>query len=286
LLFVVSTTLIVRSGTGGTGGTVFSLPALLIVVGLATVVLYLLFHSVRMLAGVDPEAGYIAAHLGRDRDQQRLLARWLLRARWARNIGGLAGLIFWLIGTSAQGDVLVFGLGGVALGAMAAELHHMRPSPGPRTARLEPRSVGDYLMEQDRRRMIGAAIAAGVLAASAMALGERTAAIVGALALLVLLAARTLQMRVATRGRPATADHLRRADDFARELAIGRGLARPATFFALALVARGCFILGDATNGALVLVGVVIWIYALGLWWNNRRLGLDFVLERREPVLA
>ena len=134
--------------------------------------------------------------------------------------------------------------------------------------------------------MIGAAVAGGVLALAAGVFGERTASIVGVLAVLVLLATRALQMRVATRGRPATADHLRRADDFARELAIGRGLARPATFFALALVARGCFILSDATAGASLLVGVVIWIYALGLWWNNRRLGLDFVLERKEPVLA
>lgn len=35
------------------------------------------------------------------------------------------------------------------------------------------------------------------------------------------------------------------------------------------------------------LFGIVAQCYAIGLWWRNRRLGLDHLLhEQREPVLA
>jgi hypothetical protein len=82
-------------------------------------------------------------------------------------------------------------------------------------------------------------------------------------------------------------DKLTRADDLARELAIGRGLARPATFFALALVARGCFSLEPAIGDLARLLGGAAWVYAVYLWWHNRRLGLDFLLtETRDPVLS
>jgi hypothetical protein len=103
----------------------------------------------------------------------------------------------------------------------------------------------------------------------------------------VLGGARLAQERVATRPRPAVSDKLTRADDLARELAIGRGLARPATFFALALVARGFFSLTPAIGGFAELLGGAAWLYALYLWWHNRRLGLDFLLtETRDPVLS
>jgi hypothetical protein len=103
----------------------------------------------------------------------------------------------------------------------------------------------------------------------------------------VLGAARVAQQRVATRPRPAVSDKLRRADDLARELAIGRGLARPATFFALALVARGCISLTPAIGGLGRVLGGAAWLYALYLWWHNRRLGLDFLLtEPRDTVLV
>ncbi|TPW11138.1 MAG: hypothetical protein FD127_3392 [Acidimicrobiaceae bacterium] len=35
------------------------------------------------------------------------------------------------------------------------------------------------------------------------------------------------------------------------------------------------------------LLGATAWLYALYLWWHNRRLGLDFLLtERRQSVLT
>ena len=273
--------LVARTGSDAGFGTTAILVVLLLLA------LLVAFRVARLLAGVDPEAVDIAGRFGGDADQQRLLARWLQRARWGRNVGGLAGLTFWLFGTSTQGDVLVYGVGGVALGAIAAELHHVTPTGGPRTARLEPRSIDEYLMTADRRRMIVAALGALVVATLGVVIGGSMApTLLGLAALAVLALTRAVQQQVATRARPAIADRLRRADDFARELAIGRGLARPATYFALALIARGCFILNDATQGAGGLVGIGVWIYAAVLWWNNRRLGLDFVLRSPQPVLA
>jgi hypothetical protein len=31
---------------------------------------------------------------------------------------------------------------------------------------------------------------------------------------------------------------------------------------------------------------VATWLYALYLWWSNRRLGLDHLLDRPDPALA
>jgi hypothetical protein len=74
---------------------------------------------------------------------------------------------------------------------------------------------------------------------------------------------------------------------FVGGFAIGRGLARPFTFFALALVARSCFALEPSIDGLAPLLGVAAWLYAFVLWWQNRRLGLDFLLDgRRGPVIA
>ena len=82
-------------------------------------------------------------------------------------------------------------------------------------------------------------------------------------------------------------DSLTRADDLVRELAIGRGLGRPFTFFAVALVARACFGLEATIGDAARALGVMAWIAAFVLWWQNRRLGLDFMIGgQRGPVIA
>ena len=193
----------------------------------------------------------------------------------------------WVLGTSLQGDLLLCGVGGIALGAMLAELHVVRPQRGPRTATLDVRALGAYLTDKDRNRMLAVGAAALVLVAAAVAAdGIGTVVWPGVAALLVLGAAHLVQRRVASRPRPAIAASLRHADDLARELAIGRGLAQPATYFALALVARGAFLLRPELGDVTVLVGVAAWVCALVMWWSNRRLGLDFLLEQRRPALA
>jgi hypothetical protein len=285
LLVAFPVMLVVRSTDGGSSAiTPMAWVALTLLAILAVVVI---FEAGRMFAGVDPDVPALASRLARDHDQQRLLGRWMRRARRARNIGGICGMVVWLLGTQLHGDVLLCGVGGIALGAMFAELHTVRPQRGPRTATLDVRALDAYLMDQDRNRMLAAAGGAVALTAVAIGLdGFGPSALCGLGALAVLGGAHLVQRRVASRPRPAITASLRHADDLARELAIGRGLARPATYFAIALFARGCFELDPETAGLGVVIGVAAWIYALFLWWSNRRLGLDFLLDQPELVPA
>lgn len=257
-------------------------------VALLTVVVFVGLSLVLQLAGVDGEAPAIAQQLAADPQQQRLLQRWLERARWVRFVGGLAGLLVWSLGTMTEGDILMFGTGGIAIGAVLAEMHHIRRASGPRTARVQARQVSDYLLERDARWMIGVGAVAVVAAATGVWSTDTRAATWWGLASCAALGlSRLAQQRVATRARPAVSENLTRADDLARELAIGRGLARPATVFALALVARSCFALEPTIGGTAGVLGVAAWITAFVLWWQNRRLGLDYLTSgQRDPVLA
>lgn len=286
-LIAIATPVLLVARTDDTGRTT-GVASIVLLTILAALVLFVIVNYALQFAGFDGEASEIAEHLAVDPDQQRLLARWLGRARWARFVGGSSGCLVWVLGTQMNGDLLLMGAGGIAVGAMLAELHHIRPRVGPRTARLDVRSVGDYMMRQDAGRMIGTAVAGGAVASAGLIADDGRAALwwglgaVGALGV-----ARLVQTRVASRPRPAVSHKLTRADDLARELAIGRGLARPATFFALALVARGCYSLMPAIGQVGRLLGATAWLYALYLWWHNRRLGLDFLLtERRQSVLT
>lgn len=237
------------------------------------------------IAGVDPQASEIAGRLAVDPDQQRLLTRWLERARWARFLGGLCGLLAWFLGTQAHGNLFAWGFGGIAAGALAAELHHFRRAPGPRTARLEVRSVRNYLWPFAAWHMVGAAAGGGVIATVGLVVDDRVAVACGAGAVAAIGIGHLAQRRVAHRPRPAIPDTLRAADDLARELAIDRNIAWPCTYFALSLAAAGA-LHGDQPT-AIAILGIVAQFYAIGLWWRNRRLGLDFLLHAtREPVLA
>ena len=281
---VVALSVLVVARTGDEQPSIGSYVIIGIVTALAVVIVANLGFR---LAGVDIEAADIAARLAAQPDQQRLLTRWLERARWSRFIGGLSGLLVWLLGTRSDGNVLVWGTAGIAAGALAAELHHLRPATGPRTARLEVRSVRTYLWPYDQRRMIAVAAAGGLVAVGGLTSAEmHTASWWGLGAAVALGVAHLAQRRVASRSRPALPDSLRQADDLARELAIGRGLAWPFTYFAIALVGKGCLVLGEQYS-LIGFIGIGLHCYAIGLWWRNRRLGLDFLLrEQRAPVLA
>ena len=237
----------------------------------------------RRLAGPDSEADAIAEALADDPDQQRLLARWLSRARWARFVGGVSGIVIWWLGTQGKADVFLLGTGGIAIGAMLAELHNIRPRQGPRTARLDVRSISDYLTRRDAQRMVGCGLAASAVAIAG-AIAHEAALWWGLTAVVALISARLAQRRVAKRPRPAVPTKLLRADDLARELAIGPGIARPATYFALGLVARGCYSLQPAIGEAGRVIAIAAWIYAIYLWWNNRGLVVD--LQRHDPLIT
>ena len=274
---------LVARSTSGDGASALSVAGAVLVVLLVLA----LVQVVRMLAGVDPDVPELAERLVGGPEEQRLVARWLSRARWARDVGGFTGLVIWVLGTQMNGDVLLWGVGGIAVGAMAAELHHVKPGSDRRTASLDVRSISDYLRDGDRRRMIGVGAVGGLLAATGFALdGVGPAAVAGLAAMAVLGAAWAVQWRIATRPRPAISERLRKADDLARGLAIGRGLARPASFFALAFIARGSWLLVPSIGDVGGVIAVVTWLYAFSLWWTNRRLGLDYLLREAHAVSA
>jgi hypothetical protein len=280
---MVAGTMIVRvgSGSGLVASSIVPMAAVLVAGTLA------LIGVTRALAGYDDEADEIADRLIDGSTQRQLLTRWLERARWARYVGGFAGILAWLLGTQTQGDVLVFGSLGICCGAVLAEAHHFRRPSGPRRARLEVRDVHDYLDVVDARRMtFVAAVALATIAAGGLVDDGSATVWWGSGALTTLSIIHLAQRRVASRSRPAVPDELRLADDLARRLAIGRGLAVPATYAALALVARGLIELGPEIAIAPFL-GIVAWCYGVALWWRNRRLGLDFLIrEVRQVAVA
>ena len=282
---VVVAIVVVVMARGGDGSSSPGAGAYLVAALLAAVAFVVVLNLVFQLAGVDPQAPEIAERLAAGDDQQRLLTRWLERARWARFVGGTAGIAVWVLGTRMDGNLYVWGFGGIAVGALAAEVHHLRRPNGQRTARLDVRSVRNYLWPFAAWHLVGSAGAGALLAVLGLAFGERAAMGYGIGAAFTVGVAHLAQRRVASRPRPALPDSLRSADDLARELAIDRNLAWPATYTALSLVAAGSGSLSEHAV-AVALVGVLLQFYAIGLWWRNRRLGLDFVLdERRLPVL-
>lgn len=250
-------------------------------VGLGVVLVVVLVVKIAVtLAGVDPDARLIADQLACKAEQRRLLGRWLERTRWARNVGGYVGITWWVVGTSFQGDVLLYGVAGITLGSMAAQLHHIRRSVGPRTASLDRRVLSDYLPVESRRRMSGIAATALIMIIAALVVSEARSAIWwGAAALTVLGLAYLVQRRVATRPRPALNSQLQQADDLARQLAIGRGLAHPASYCALAMIANGARSFEPAIGGVAIAISAAVWLYALGSWIENRRLGLDLLIN-------
>lgn len=251
-------------------------------------VVYVLLSLLVQFAGVDADAPVLAQLLAAHPDQRRLLTRWLERARWARFVGGFCGVLTWLLATNAQGGLLLYGTAGIFLGAVAAELHHVRRPSGPRTARLEVRTVREYLLERDERWMIGVAAVAAVCGlAGVWRTDTRAATWWAAAALGVLAVTRVMQQRVASRARPAVSPELTRADDLARELAIGRGLARPATYLGLAILSKSAERLEPMIGGVAVALAFGFWVTALVRWWQNRRLGLDFLMQvPHAPVVS
>lgn len=263
-----------------------SLGNLLALIALGAIAVVAALSLVLQIAGVDAQAAEIADRLTADTDQRRLLTRWLERARWARFLGGFSGLVAWMFGTRADGNMFAWGFGGIAVGALAAEMHHLRRPTGPRTARLEVRRVSNYLWPFAAWHMVGTA-AAGLVVATAAVVVDEPAAMRPALAATGVIAAGHLaQRRVASRPRPALADTLRSADDLTRELAIERNIAWPCTYFAMSLIGSAAMSMSDDVV-LIAFLGIALHFYAIGLWWRNRRLGLDHLLhEQREPVLA
>lgn len=260
--------------------------ATVVLVLLLLIALFLVVNVLIRLAGIDDDADRIAARLADEPVQQRLLARWLSRARWARFIGGFSGVLVWVLGTNVRGDVLLLGTVGIGLGALAAESHHVRARRGPRTVSLEVRSLSQYLPRADALAMtLVAGLAALVSLAGALHGPSRRAVIWGGAALAFVAAVRWAQLRVVRRPRPAVPEGLVWADDLARHLAVVRGLARPAVYVGLVLSSQALYGLEPLLgSGAARLLAAIARLVAFALWVRNRRLGLDGVL--RQPAGA
>ncbi len=282
---VALTTLLATStSAAGNGGS--NIVGLLILAGLVGLVTYALAS---LLLFEDREATALASRLAAEPDSLALIDRWLQRTRFARNLGGLAGLVLW-VSTWTNGvngaTMIAFGMGGVLVGAIVSELHRTRPMTGARTASLAPRALSSYLVVRDQRRAAVLVVVWIALGGVAIGNGAQTGILaLAALAIATLGAVRALQWRVATRPRPALPDRLLRADDLVRELAVTRSLAQPSNIFALALLVPAFKMLGtaDPTSGADFLQAIA---FVLAVWWwaKNKRLGLDWLLDR--PALA
>jgi hypothetical protein len=245
------------------------------VVGAVVVVAALLLGVaaiVQMLSGDPAAARHDAATFTGDPDQRDLLARWLTRARWARAVGGCSGVVWWILSSNGSGDILLCAFGGIAIGAMIAELHHVRRRPGPTSASLDVRSLDDYLDTDARSSMRMAAMIAAAAAVVGVIGGHASTVAWAASGLVVLGAVVAVQHRVAVRPRPGVADRFRRADDLVRWLAVSRGLAQPGTVLTLALAAHALWILQD--DGIGELSAIAIWLVALVNWWRSRGLHL------------
>lgn len=287
VLFVVpvSVSSVDESGSGPTVARV------LVTTAAALLGAFALFVLGRNLAGHDPDARLIAARMSGDEPSRLLLTRWLQRVRWRRWLGGFLGVLLGLLlsANGAGSHVLLLGFGGIMLGSLSAELHHLRPAggQGPRAAELGRRRLADYTVRIEQQTM--AAVAAGALGVLVLDLvngrmagegkGQSHGAWLWSVAVLVVLAVVVaMQWRIVTRRRPALPAELRRADDLARRLAVSRGVTRPGLVLALGLLA-------EALDGmGMDVFAVLAWLTAVGLWLFSRRLGLDWLLD--EPPVA
>jgi hypothetical protein len=164
-----------------------------------------------------------------------LLTRWRDRAARWRTAAALP-VVLATIGVSgavrhelrigvgdhpAWSDPLLMGLLSVFLGAILAELHHLRPRrTGVRAAHLAPRELVEHLPPHARIRSALLAVLALVASLLAVTVGGQRVPLLGLLALLVAGLVPIVQRGIVGRGRPAVAATLLAADDAVRRLAV------------------------------------------------------------------
>lgn len=165
----------------------------------------------------------------------RLLERWRDRAARWRTVLALPVVVTVLVTSvavrssidlgigahPAWSDPLLFGLLSVFLGAIGAELHHLRPRDADRrAAELVPRDLADHLPRGSRRRLAWLVIAAVVASVLAVVVGAVVVPWYGLVALAIAVAVSVVQRGIVLRGRPALGPGLRAADDAVRRLAV------------------------------------------------------------------
>ncbi len=249
---------------------------------LALTIAYLAFHTILLCSGADPNAEVIARRLTTGHLEQELVTRWLQRSRWSRNVGGitgfLAGLLL-LISENPIGMAVTGGIAGIAVGSLLAESHLLstdeRSADQRRVVDLRPRRPSDYWQPKRQLLLILVGLAAASVA-TAEIIGDDTIEVSSrwsTAAAATVAAAMIFQWRIANRRRPALPESLRSADDLIRHLAITRGVADPALMCSLVFLAK-------ATHPGHATVSALLWLAALRVFWTNRRLGLDWLMDQ------
>jgi hypothetical protein len=217
-----------------------------------------------------------------------LLTRWRDRAARWRTAAALP-VVLATIGASvairqqvnvgigdhpAWSDPLLMGLLSVFVGAILAELHHLRPRrAGVRAAHLAPREVGDHLPPRARIRSVALAVSALVASTLAVTVGGQRVPLLGLLALLVAGLVPVVQRGIVGRGRPAVAASLLAADDAVRRLAVrsvdeaGAGVVLLLTAWQLAPTYTVASVAAPVT-----VVMIVAQLASLGVaivWWRR-----------------
>lgn len=262
LLFLVA---VPEDGGAGFLGTV-------VLYGAGAIVLTVLLLN---LAGHDPDAEELAAHLAPTSPAQALLARWLRRSRYYRFVGGAVGFVLGVgfIDNGQVAPILIGFLAGVTAGGGLAEVHALRRHrSSARNADLANRQIADYVKRVDLFSLGGVAIGAGVASTAALVLSaaDRGAAVRWGLAALATVAATGALLRlVAMRPRPALSAELREADDLLRHLATTHGFTRPAMGLSAGLLAQSVHALGTAPGYGVATF--VLWLLGLA-WYMSSRL--------------
>lgn len=231
----------------------------------------------QLVAGVPPTPAAVA-----------LLERWRNRARRWRStlavptvlctLGAsvvLRGSIDVGIGAHpAWADPLLTGLLSVFLGAIAAELHHLRHrTEGPRVADLTPRDVSTHLPPGARRRLVGLAVVASIATLLAGTVGERRLPVLGVLALIVVVLVPVVQRGIVVRGRPAVTADLRIADDAVRTLAVRSvdeaGAGAVLLLAAWQLASTYAAVEAPLAVTVLLVVGQFAAVVSAVVWWRR-----------------
>lgn len=230
-----------------------------------------------LVAGVVPTPATVA-----------LLTRWRDRAARWRTAAALP-VVLATIGASvavrnelrigvgdhpAWFDPLLMGVLSVFVGAILAELHHLRPRrTGVRAAHLTPRETVDHLPPRARTRSVVLAVLALVATVLAVTVGGQRVPLLGLLALLVAGLVPVVQRGIVGRARPTVAATLLAADDAVRRLAVrsvdeaGAGVVLLLTAWQLAPTYSA------ATVATPVVLAMIVSVLAsLGfaiVWWRR-----------------